>query len=650
MPSWERERYELVLGRDGVTISAGSAEGAFRAEATLRQLAMPFGNQEAPEVTINDSPRFAWRGLMLDVARHFLPASVIEAVIDRMALYKLNVLHLHLSDDQGFRVELTKHPELTQVGAFRNEGGKTYGGFYTKADIQRIVGYARDKFVTILPEIDLPGHTRAILAAHPELSCTMKKQEVPSTFGIFDDVLCAGNDATLALVSDVIAEVASLFPGPYLHVGGDEVPVTRWSECPKCRARMAKEGLANVHELQPWFSREVTKMVRAQGKKPIGWDEMAESSLDPHTTIMAWRGLDKAAAAVAMGHSVVLAPHQFAYLNAPQPGQPLRDFDEPLALEKVLRFDPSSLANGASARLVLGGEAALWTEHARDLPEIDEQLFPRLPALAERFWSERKTSSQASSDAEFIARLRAQLPSLARLGMGFYVEPPRGLEERTVFLSRAEAVITLAPVYDASIEVRLDDGAPFTYTHPIVMERTTRISAVTVLRSGRRSRPSMGTFVREALRPARSLPPSARSEAPVALSFYEGAFERVPDFTRLEPTRRAASLGFDLSQAPRSNDYALSATSTFVAPMDGVYTFFVKSDDGAIFSVDGERVVDNDGRHAPRERRGQVALAKGAHTLLLGYFQAKGGASLDIEVVGPGLTRRPLRGPALLAP
>lgn len=160
----------------------------------------------------------------------------------------------------------------------------------------------------------------------------------------------------------------------------------------------------------------------------------------------------------------------------------------------------------------------------------------------------------------------------------------------------------------------------------------------------------MGTFVREALRPARSLPPSARSEAPVALSFYEGAFERVPDFTRLEPTRRAASLGFDLSQAPRSNDYALSATSTFVAPMDGVYTFFVKSDDGAIFSVDGERVVDNDGRHAPRERRGQVALAKGAHTLLLGYFQAKGGASLDIEVVGPGLTRRPLRGPALLAP
>lgn len=649
MPSWERERYELVLGRDGVTISAGSAEGAFRAEATLRQLAMPFGNQEAPEVTINDSPRFAWRGLMLDVARHFLPASVIEAVIDRMALYKLNVLHLHLSDDQGFRVELTKHPELTQVGAFRNEGGKTYGGFYTKADIQRIVGYARDKFVTILPEIDLPGHTRAILAAHPELSCTMKKQEVPSTFGIFDDVLCAGNDATLALVSDVIAEVASLFPGPYLHVGGDEVPVTRWSECPKCRARMAKEGLANVHELQPWFSRAITKLVRANGKTPIGWDEMAESSLDPRTTIMAWRGLDKAGAAVAMGHPVVLAPMQVAYLNAPQPGQPLRDFEEPLSLEKVLRFDPSGVASGANGRLVLGGEAALWTEYVHDLLEIDEQLFPRLPALAERFWSEQKAAS-TSANADFLARLRAQLPSLSALGIGYYVEPPRGLEERTVFLRRAEAVLTLPPVYDASIEVRLDDGSPFTYTHPIVIERSTGISAVTVLRGGRRSRPSMGTFVREALRPARWLPPSSRGESPVALSFYEGAFERVPDFTRMEPSRRVTSLGFDLTQAPRANDYALSATSNFVAPMDGVYTFLIKSDDGAILSVDGERVVDNDGRHAPRERRGQIALSKGAHALVLGYFQAKGGAFLEVDVLGPDLTRRPLRGTELLAP
>lgn len=579
---------------------------------------------------------------MLDVARHYFPLATLKAVVDRMALYKLNTLHLHLSDDQGFRLELDKHPELTKAGAFRKESGRAYGGFYTKSQIRELIVYAERHGIIVVPEIDLPGHTRSILAAHPELSCTGEKQEVPATFGIFDDVLCLGNDATLTLVSDILDEVADLFPAPYIHVGGDEVPTRHWSECPKCRSRIEREHLGGVHALQPWFSKVVTAMVRKRNRTPIAWDEVLtpDSDLPKDTIIMAWRSQAEGARAAAAGYPVIMAPNQFTYLNMPQRGQPRmpgQTVEETIPFERVAEFDPSA---GASSQRVLGGEIALWTEYVHDLSDIDIQLFPRLPVIADRLWSR-----QSSSDA--VARVKAQLPLLQRLGIGYFVEPPRGLFERTAFLDTASVVLDLPPLHDdARIEVTLDDGAPFVYTGPLPLSTTTRVRAITVTGGGSRSPISEGLFVKDTLRPARS--PLEKQTAPT-YAYYEGAFEKVPDFDKLPVVRRGQASKLDLTLATRPHDYAMNFAASFIAPKDGIYTFYVRSDDGALLRIDGDLVVDNDARHASRERRGQVALAKGVHTLALGFFQAKGGADLGVEVAGPDLPRQPLGGPLLVA-
>ena len=306
---------------------------------------------------------------------------------------------------------------------------------------------------------------------------------------------------------------------------------------------------------------------------------------------------------------------------------------ETLSAEKVLSFNWTASAKD-DHKGILGGEVALWTEYVHDLTDIDTQLFPRLPILAEGLWSQKPTT-------DIVSLVRAQLPKLSRLGITYYVEPPSGLYERSAFLDDAEVVLAISPIYDgATIEVQADDGLPFVYKGPFKVTKTTRIRATTVVRDGRRSRVTEGLLTRDRLRPAR--PPSERVSPP-AYTYYEGAFEKVPDFTKLSPTRRGAATTFDLSVATRANDYAIQWSAAIAAPKDGLYTFYVKSDDGALFHVDNELVVDNDGRHAPREKRGQIALAKGVHTVSLGFFQAKGGAYLAVEVTGPDGSRMPLQ-------
>lgn len=588
--------------------------------------------------------RFPWRGLMLDVARHYFPLETLKAVVDRMAFARLNTLHLHLSDDQGFRLALDKHPELTRIGAFRSENGHVYGGYYEKSDIRELIQYASQRNITIVPEIDLPGHTRAILASHPELSCTGVAQGVPSTFGIFDDVLCLGNEQSLALVSDIIDEVAGLFPASYIHIGGDEVPTHRWEGCPKCRARIAKERLSGISALQPWFTRVVSDMVRKHHKIPIAWDEVLvpEANLPKDMVVMAWRGTAEGASAAGAGLPVILAPNQFVYLNTRQRGQarrPGETGEELLPLEQVLTFDPAAVITDPSK--LLGAEIALWTEYVRDLADIDAQLFPRMPAIAERFWSPPLSDS--------IAELRAQVPRWDEAHIAYYIEPPRGLFDRTSFLSATTVSLEVAPLYDGRVEVSLDGGTPFFYTAPFTLSKSTRVRAATVLRNGRRSASVEGVFTKESLRPA-SVTPASGTLYGATYSYFEGAFDAVPDVSKLAPKGGGQGAAFSVDVARRSQDYALSFRAALAAPTDGVYTFYVTSDDGSVLDVDGERIVDNDGRHAPREKRGQIALAKGAHGLALGFFQRGGGATLRVELEGPDLPRQELRAPLLLAP
>lgn len=402
------EGYQLVVTPARVVVRAREPQGLFYGVQSLLQLLPPQKGKTGrpvilPAVTITDRPFFAWRGLHLDVGRHFFPVDFIKQTIDRMALHKLNTFHWHLTEDQGWRIEIKKYPKLTEVGAWR-EGtlvghswdkparidSQRYGGYYTQEQIREVVAYAHARQVTIVPEIDVPGHSLAALAAYPELSCTGGPFKVAPTWGVFDDVYCAGNEATFRFLADVFSEVADLFPGEVIHIGGDECPKTRWKACARCQARMKAEGLKDEHELQSYFIKRIQGVLAAKGKRVIGWDEILEGGLAPGAAVMSWRGVQGGVAAAKQQHDVVMTPNAPYYLDHYQ-GNPL---DEPLAfrgyntLRKVYDFNPLPVAlTPAEARYIKGVQANLWTEYVATPQHAAYMLFPRLAALAETAWS-----------------------------------------------------------------------------------------------------------------------------------------------------------------------------------------------------------------------------------------------------------------------
>lgn len=445
------EGYRLSVTPEGVRIVAGGDAGAFHARTTLRQLVPPEALRSAsgggprvgrgarsrtwriPCVQIEDRPRFAWRGLMLDACRHFFPVEFVKRYIDEIAFHKMNVFHWHLTDDQGWRIEVRRHPELTAVGAWRNgtlvgqlrgEGpweydGIRHGGFYTQDEVREVVAYAAERHVIVVPEIEMPGHAQAALAAHPELSCTGGPFEVSRRWGVHEEVFCAGNDATFALLEDVIDEVASLFPGSFFHVGGDECPKARWKACPKCQARMRGEGLADEHQLQSWFVRRIGRAVNARGKRLVGWDEILEGGLAPNATVMSWRGVAGGIEAARQGHDVVMSPSSHCYLDYRQAEDPSR---EPLAipaylpLQTVYAFEPVPAELSAEeARHVLGVQGNLWTEYVSTPEHAEYMSWPRGCAIAEAGW----TPAAARSWEDFRARLAAHQARLDALGIRY---------------------------------------------------------------------------------------------------------------------------------------------------------------------------------------------------------------------------------------
>ena len=407
------EGYELSVTPGLVTITASTAAGLFYGSQTLLQLLPPeiFSPQPVqeiawtiPGVAISDSPRFVWRGFMLDVSRHFFTVTEVERVLDLMALYKLNTFHWHLVDDQGWRIEIKKYPKLTEIGAWRDGIGfgldptrttrydqdGRYGGFFTQAQIREVVAYAAARHITVVPEIEMPGHSSAALVAYPQFACANAKISMPDKGGVFTGVYCAGNDATFEFVSNVLAEVAPLFPGKYIHIGGDEVVKSNWMACADCQARIKTGGLKNEHELQSYFIRRVEKIVNAQGKSLIGWSEIREGGLAQSAALMDWIG--GGAESAASGHDVVMTPNALAYFDH---YQSTNRAAEPkaiggfLPLEKIYtKFEPvpATLAPEFQAH-VLGGQGNLWTEYVPNLEQVEYMMFPRLGALAEVDWS-----------------------------------------------------------------------------------------------------------------------------------------------------------------------------------------------------------------------------------------------------------------------
>lgn len=423
------EAYHLIVNYDEVVISGKTPKAVFYGIQTLRQLVSTNYNDEftIPTTQIYDSPRFGYRGMHLDVSRHFFSTEFIKRYIDLLAMHKMNTFHWHLTEDQGWRIEIKKYPKLTEIGAWRNgtivghypgteNNNEKHGGFYTQEEVKEIVAYAAKQHITIIPEIELPGHSSAAIAAYPFLSCFPEEPTiikngmisegskeaqangqiklVQESWGIYNDVYCAGNEETFEFVENVLEEVMTLFPSKFIHIGGDECPKANWKRCPKCQKRKAEEGLADEHELQSYFITRVEKFVNSKGKNIIGWDEILEGGLAPNATVMSWRGNTGGIAASRANHKVIMSPNSHCYFDHYQSED--RD-SEPLAIggflpvEKVYAFDPiPEELEEDKHQYILGGQANLWTEYIPTEAQAEYMLLPRLTALSEVLWTAKE--------------------------------------------------------------------------------------------------------------------------------------------------------------------------------------------------------------------------------------------------------------------
>jgi hexosaminidase len=397
--------YEMNIASN-IVIAYKSHEGAFYAVNSLLQMIVENdGKLSIQKCFINDEPRFDWRGLHLDVSRHFFNVEEVKGFIDLMALYKFNTFHWHLTDDQGWRIEIKKYPKLTSIGGFRDStvighfsdsprkyDTEKYGGFYTQEEVKEVVAYANTKFINVVPEIEMPGHSRAALAAYPEFSCTEELQPVPGLWGVFDDVYCSKAES-IDFMKDILTEVLELFPSEYIHIGGDEAPKERWKECKYCQKVIKKNKLKDTHELQSYFIRQIDAFLTERGRKLIGWDEILEGGLSPNAAVMSWRGEKGGIEAAKQGHNVVMSPTAYCYFDYYQSTHDI----EPVAiggylpLEKVYKYDPvPEELTEEQEKFILGGQANLWTEYIASMDHAEYMVFPRALALIQSLWCKNK--------------------------------------------------------------------------------------------------------------------------------------------------------------------------------------------------------------------------------------------------------------------
>ncbi|MCE3295194.1 MAG: hypothetical protein K0R65_908 [Crocinitomicaceae bacterium] len=423
--------YSIEVREQTVSVDYTSEAYCFYAVNSLFQLIENSGKSYfIRSGKLIDYPKFSWRGLHLDVSRHFFTVDEVKRYIDLMAFYKFNTFHWHLTDDQGWRIEIKQFPKLTETGAWRDSTVnkhyttvprtytvEKYGGFYTQEQIKNVIKYAADRYITVVPEIEMPGHARAALSAYPELSCTGKRQGAEGLWGVFDDIYCSKKE-TIDFNKAVLDEVAALFPSPYIHIGGDEAPKERWKKCPDCQRVIRENGLKDEHELQSYFIRQIDAHLTSKGKKLIGWDEILEGGLSPNASVMSWRGFEGGIEAVKQGHAVVMSPGSHCYFDHYQSSHP----NEPIAfggftpIEKVYAFDP--VPPGLSeqeSELILGAQANLWTEYIPDMKQLEYMVYPRALALSQVLWSVNKPSYE---DFQQVL-VDKHLPLLERKGVNY---------------------------------------------------------------------------------------------------------------------------------------------------------------------------------------------------------------------------------------
>ncbi len=500
------EGYRLTVTPEGIELAGASEAGVFYGIQTLRKSipAVAEGmNIELPSVTINDYPRFAYRGMHLDVSRHFFTVDSIKKYIDILALHNMNTFHWHLTDDQGWRIEIKKYPELTKIGSQRKQtvighntgeyDGKPYGGFYTQDEIRDVIAYAQQRFITIIPEIDLPGHQQAALATYPELGCTGGPYDVWQQWGISDDVICAGNPKSMQFLEDVLSEVIDLFPSEYIHVGGDECPKVRWKTCPKCQARIKAEGIKGDKKhsaeeyLQSSIISQMEKFVESKGRHIIGWDEILEGGLAPNATVMSWRGVDGGIEAAKQHHNVIMTPNTYLYFDYYQSTD---TENEPMAiggylpLERVYSLEPTAGIPDEYKKYVIGVQANLWTEYIPTFSQVEYMVMPRMAALAEVQWTDPSKKEYQS----FLPRLVRMTKLYDRLGYNYAKNIFDIHAEFTTDTENGEIVVNLSTMGDGDIYYTLDGSEPTSasnkYEAPVKIKENATIKAVVVRPAG----------------------------------------------------------------------------------------------------------------------------------------------------------------------
>ncbi|TPG71873.1 family 20 glycosylhydrolase [Hymenobacter nivis] len=643
------EGYRLTVTPQRVTLAAKEPAGMFRAVQTVRQLLPPTIERAGagaplrlPAVRIEDRPAYAWRGMHLDVARHFFSVNYLKKYLDLLALYKFNKLHLHLTDDQGWRIEIKKYPELTAQGAWRTfnkqdsscikkskdnpdfaldpqhlrqRNGRTeYGGFYTQAQLKDVIAYAAARHIEIIPEVDMPGHMMAALKAYPDLSCTGS-----ATWGKeFSVPLCPCNEGTYTFAENVLSEVAALFPSPYVHIGADEVEKTTWAQAGACTALMQREGIKDVNGLQSYFVRRIERFLQSKGKKMIGWDEVLDGGVDASATVMYWRSWvpDAPARAARNGNQVIMTTNNPLYFDY---------LPDKNSIAQVYQFKPTPAGlNPQEAKAILGAQANLWTETVPSENRADYMVAPRMTALAEVVWTNRPDY------AGYLQRLKAHYARLARMGVHYRVPDLAGFAEESVFTT-STALAVQKPLDNLILRYTTDGSAP-TPTSPTLAKPLPISQPVTV---------KLAAYTPEGLKgdtytihyqqqnyaePVRGKTPAAGLTA----TYFDGYFPTA----RMQgaPAKGSAVVTeIAVPKAAEADKFGVQFRGYLDVPATGIYTFYLTCDDGGTLQIADRMVVDNGGLHSAIEKNGQVALAKGLQPLALDFVEGGGGYKLLLQ-------------------
>lgn len=642
------EGYNLSVTSSNVILTAKTSAGLFWGIETIRQLLPVSGSSnkilKIPAVEINDAPAFSWRGMHLDVSRHFFSIAYLEKFIDRMALYKLNKLHLHLTDDEGWRIQIKKYPQLTEKGAWRtfdkndsacmklakenpdfkidsehiiHRGGQTlYGGFYTQDQMRGLIKYAAARHVEIIPELDMPGHMMAAIKIFPWLSCTGQ----PGHGKLFSVPLCPCKETTYEFAENVYKEIFALFPSKYVHIGGDEVDKSTWENSSECKNIMQKESVNNVNELQSYFNKRMEKFFRKNGKQMIAWDDVLEGGADSNIVIMYWRGwVPKAPVeAVNNGNKVIMARGNPLYFD---------QFPDKSSLYNVYHFDPiPKELNAQAAQHIIGIQACMWTERIPSEKRADFMTMPRMTAMAEVGWTDSSRNYTA-----YLERLKNQYPRWDKMHIHYRLPDLAGFTDNNVFID--SAVLTVQkPLPNLVIHYTTDGTLP-EFQSPVLPDhlmiyhsQTIKLAAYTP--EGNRGDIYSLNYTKEAYAPA--VAAKGTLQKGLKCIYYKGSFDSTKNMSSFTPSQVFHVKNIEVPAEANAPSFGLQYRGYIDVPESGIYSFYLTSDDGSALSVDNKKVINNDGLHSAIERSGEVALEKGLHQFSLDFIEGGGGYTLRL--------------------